>query len=261
MSPVLAPTEVAEHPHTRHRNVVATVNGVLQATPAPSFPAHPAALGVPVHPGGDDFDDGARLLVVTAGRGGPGSPAPGGWGHTRRMGRDPAIARSLVQRLEPIHVVTYFAPEARPRSTMLAIAASGWGTSPAAPLHSARSARTSCRRCSTTSRRREWRSDSRRMGLRPAQRRSHRRAPRVPSPRCADRSERGWRRRRLNGCRSRLTSGEACPGRRPRPVRRQPRAALAGRADRSPVARGDAASRAPRRRSRRHLAGRRHHRS
>jgi hypothetical protein len=29
------------------------------------------------------------------------------------MGRDPAIARALVQRLEPIHVVTYFAPEAR----------------------------------------------------------------------------------------------------------------------------------------------------
>jgi hypothetical protein len=29
------------------------------------------------------------------------------------MGRDPAIARALAQRLEPIHVVTYFAPEAR----------------------------------------------------------------------------------------------------------------------------------------------------
>ncbi len=56
VSPVLAPTEVAEHPHTRHRNVVATVNGVLQATPAPRFSRTPAALGVPVHPGGDDFD-------------------------------------------------------------------------------------------------------------------------------------------------------------------------------------------------------------
>ena len=50
VSPVLAPTEVAEHPHTRHRNVVATVNGVLQATPAPRSRARPLRSVCPSTP-------------------------------------------------------------------------------------------------------------------------------------------------------------------------------------------------------------------
>jgi alpha-methylacyl-CoA racemase len=57
VAPVLAPPEVADHAHTRTRGVVTTVNGVLQASPAPRFSRTPGELGVPVHPGDDDLAD------------------------------------------------------------------------------------------------------------------------------------------------------------------------------------------------------------
>ena len=45
------------------------------------------------------------------------------------MRRGPALARRFFDRFEPVHAVTYFAPEAEPRSTGWDIAVSGWATS------------------------------------------------------------------------------------------------------------------------------------
>lgn len=50
-APVLAPTEVASHPHTSAREVVLEINGVAQAAPAPRFSRTHARAGSPCHPG------------------------------------------------------------------------------------------------------------------------------------------------------------------------------------------------------------------
>jgi alpha-methylacyl-CoA racemase len=56
VSPVLAATEVGDHPHMRDRQSVLAINGALQAAPAPRFSRTPATAGVPVHPGADALD-------------------------------------------------------------------------------------------------------------------------------------------------------------------------------------------------------------
>ncbi len=56
-TPVLAPGEVATHPHTAGRSVVTEINGVLQAMPAPRFSRTPAQVAPPCHPGEHRLDD------------------------------------------------------------------------------------------------------------------------------------------------------------------------------------------------------------
>jgi alpha-methylacyl-CoA racemase len=50
-APVLAPAEVASHPHMAARGTVVEINGVSQVQAAPRFSRTAAAAGVPVHPG------------------------------------------------------------------------------------------------------------------------------------------------------------------------------------------------------------------
>ena len=69
------------------------------------------------------------------------------------MIRDAQLARRLWSRLEPIHAVTYFSPEARSlRLPKLGTRGSGWVTSRAAPCRWVRSGLRSCSPPSTTSR-------------------------------------------------------------------------------------------------------------
>jgi alpha-methylacyl-CoA racemase len=56
-APVLAPDEVPNHPHTAARGTTTTINGVLQAQPAPRFSRSTTFAGVPCHPGAHDVDD------------------------------------------------------------------------------------------------------------------------------------------------------------------------------------------------------------
>jgi alpha-methylacyl-CoA racemase len=56
VAPVLAPTEVADHPHTATRGTTVRVNGVLQAQSAPRFSRTNGEAGVPNHPGSHDVD-------------------------------------------------------------------------------------------------------------------------------------------------------------------------------------------------------------
>jgi alpha-methylacyl-CoA racemase len=56
VSPVLAATEVADHPHMGERETVMTIDGVLQAAPAPRYSRTPAEAGAPVHPGADELE-------------------------------------------------------------------------------------------------------------------------------------------------------------------------------------------------------------
>jgi len=54
VTPVLAFSEVADHPHVRARNTLIEVNGVTQAAPAPRFSRTPAGPpGAPPAPGAD----------------------------------------------------------------------------------------------------------------------------------------------------------------------------------------------------------------
>jgi len=57
VAPVLAPNEVAEHPHTAHRVVVTVKNGVPQSQAAPRFSRTPASAGTPSHPGQHDLEE------------------------------------------------------------------------------------------------------------------------------------------------------------------------------------------------------------
>jgi alpha-methylacyl-CoA racemase len=57
VAPVLAPNEVAEHPHTAHRGVVTVINGVPQSQAAPRFSRTPASAGTPSHPGQHGIDE------------------------------------------------------------------------------------------------------------------------------------------------------------------------------------------------------------
>lgn len=50
-APVLEPTEVADHPHTRARGTTVQINGVLQAQAAPRFSRSPARARPPSHAG------------------------------------------------------------------------------------------------------------------------------------------------------------------------------------------------------------------
>jgi alpha-methylacyl-CoA racemase len=50
-APVLAPGEVADHPHMAARGTVVEINGVVQAQAAPRFSRTPASAREPVHPG------------------------------------------------------------------------------------------------------------------------------------------------------------------------------------------------------------------
>lgn len=56
-APVLAPDEVPRHPHTMARGTTTTINGVLQAEPAPRFSRSHARAGEPCHPGSHTVDD------------------------------------------------------------------------------------------------------------------------------------------------------------------------------------------------------------
>jgi alpha-methylacyl-CoA racemase len=56
-APVLSPDEVPTHAHTAQRNTTTTINGVLQANPAPRFSRSSAIAGVPCHPGAHALDD------------------------------------------------------------------------------------------------------------------------------------------------------------------------------------------------------------
>ncbi|MFZ9083830.1 MAG: CaiB/BaiF CoA transferase family protein [Ilumatobacteraceae bacterium] len=56
-APVLAPDEVPTHPHMSARGSTTTINGVLQAQPAPRFSRSSATAGEPCHPGSHDVDD------------------------------------------------------------------------------------------------------------------------------------------------------------------------------------------------------------
>lgn len=56
-APVLAPDEVPAHPHMAARGTTTTINGVLQAQPAPRFSRSEAFAGVPCHPGQHVVDD------------------------------------------------------------------------------------------------------------------------------------------------------------------------------------------------------------
>ena len=53
-APVLSPDEVPTHPHMAARGTTTTINGVLQAQPAPRFSRSPAFAGTPCHPGEHD---------------------------------------------------------------------------------------------------------------------------------------------------------------------------------------------------------------
>ncbi len=57
LSPVLAPGEVSTHVHTGPRGVVAEINGVPQATPAPRFSRTPGKIEPPCHPGEHRLSD------------------------------------------------------------------------------------------------------------------------------------------------------------------------------------------------------------
>lgn len=57
VAPVLAPTEVAAHPHTAARGTVVELNGVPQPQAAPRFSRTPAAASAPCHPGEHALDD------------------------------------------------------------------------------------------------------------------------------------------------------------------------------------------------------------
>jgi alpha-methylacyl-CoA racemase len=54
VTPVLAPGEVADHPHLSARGSLVEVDGVLQAAPAPRFSRTPAAPPAPPSPPGGD---------------------------------------------------------------------------------------------------------------------------------------------------------------------------------------------------------------
>lgn len=54
VSPVLAPDEVPDHPHTAERGTTVRINGVLQARPAPRFSRTDGEAGIPCHPGTHD---------------------------------------------------------------------------------------------------------------------------------------------------------------------------------------------------------------
>ena len=56
-APVLAPDEVPNHPHMAARGTTTTINGVLQAQPAPRFSRSAAFAGTPCHPGEHDVAD------------------------------------------------------------------------------------------------------------------------------------------------------------------------------------------------------------
>lgn len=56
-APVLAPGEVADHPHTHARGTTVEINGVLQAQAAPRFSRSPSAAGLPCHPGQHQVDE------------------------------------------------------------------------------------------------------------------------------------------------------------------------------------------------------------
>lgn len=55
VAPVLAPTELPEHPHTAARQTTIRVGGVLQPAPAPRFSRTASVAGRPVHPGSDEI--------------------------------------------------------------------------------------------------------------------------------------------------------------------------------------------------------------
>jgi len=57
LTPVLAPGELAAHPHTAERGVVIEINGVPQAAPAPRFSRTPASASAPCHPGQHQLAD------------------------------------------------------------------------------------------------------------------------------------------------------------------------------------------------------------
>lgn len=56
-APVLAPDEVPNHAHMAARGTTTTINGVLQAQPAPRFSRSAAFAGIPCHPGAYDVSD------------------------------------------------------------------------------------------------------------------------------------------------------------------------------------------------------------
>jgi alpha-methylacyl-CoA racemase len=56
-APVLAPGEVATHPHTKERGTTVEINGVLQAQAAPRFSRTAAEAGSPCHPGQHQVDE------------------------------------------------------------------------------------------------------------------------------------------------------------------------------------------------------------
>jgi alpha-methylacyl-CoA racemase len=56
-APVLAPGEVALHPHMAARGTVVEIDGVPQAQAAPRFSRTPAAAGAPCHPGEHDLHE------------------------------------------------------------------------------------------------------------------------------------------------------------------------------------------------------------
>lgn len=51
VAPVLAPTELPDHAHTKARNTTIRIGGVLQPAPAPRFSRTTSEAGVPCHPG------------------------------------------------------------------------------------------------------------------------------------------------------------------------------------------------------------------
>ena len=56
LTPVLAPAEVADHPHHRHRESFIDVGGVVQPAPAPRFSRTPAAVRTPPPARGQDTE-------------------------------------------------------------------------------------------------------------------------------------------------------------------------------------------------------------